>query len=135
MVDAACDALVAGLDSQGLRELAGVFRSDTEWQVRLLLPEGALEELGLRFFEPGGHAGQVAAIKVMAEYCVAGTMAPRALAAWAHYTFRHGDNPDIERFLVFDDEYDVLEYTRRSEEKLDAEVLDACRHLIDRSDG
>ena len=133
VVETACEALVAGADSEGLRELAGVFRADSEWQVRLLLPV-ALEELGLRYFEPGSRPGQVEAVKVMARYCVAGTMPPRALAAWAHHTFRHGENPEIEQFPAFDDEYDVLEYTRRSEERLDAEVLDACLELLAGSD-
>ena len=129
VIETACEALVAGLDTQGLRELAGVFHADADWQVRLLLPV-ALDELGLQFFDQGSLDGQVAALRVMASYCVAGTMAPRALAAWAHHWFRHGENPKIERFLAFDDEYDVLEYTRRSEERLDEEVIEACHDLL-----
>lgn len=134
VVDTACEALVAGLDTQGLRELAGVFHADADWQVRLLLPV-ALEELGLEFFERGSHEGQVAALRVMARYCVAGTMVPRALAAWAHHWFRHGENPQIERFLGFDDEYETIEYTRRSPESLDKEVIEACHELLQADSG
>ena len=129
VVDAACAAVVAGHDSPALLELAGVSKADVDWEVPDLLPP-AMHELGLKFYGRGSREGQLAAVKLMARYCLAGTMPPRALAAWAHHTFTHGESPDIEQFLSFDDRYDIIEYTGTSEAALDAEVLAACRELI-----
>lgn len=133
VVDAACDALVAGLDSPALRELAGVFREDSEWEVRILLPR-ALQELGLRFYEPESVEGKAAGLAVMARYCVAGTMGPRQLAYWAHVVIGHGQPPEIEQFVVFDDVYDVVESGAAKEtlEDIDRRVLQACEALLDR---
>ncbi|MBK3557778.1 hypothetical protein JHN55_14825 [Streptomyces sp. MBT56] len=46
VVDAACDALVAGLDTPGLRILAARTRAEADYDVYDLLPP-ALDELGL----------------------------------------------------------------------------------------
>lgn len=129
VVDAACDALVAGHDSQALRELAGVLRSEAQWEVRRLLPV-ALDELGLEFFEQRSPAGQVAALELMARYCVAGTMPPRALATWANYTFGHGATSAVAAFAAYEHRYDVGEYSGDGEATLDEEVIEACRRLL-----
>lgn len=131
VVEAACRALVAGLDSPTLRQLAGVFHDDAHWEVRLLLP-AALEELGLNFYEPESPEGKVAALGVMARYCVSGTMSPRQLAQWAHRAIGHGQQPEIEQFVVFDDVYDVVESGTAKEtvEDIDQRVLEACQTLI-----
>jgi hypothetical protein len=52
VVSAACDALVAGLDSPGLRILAACTRAEADYDVHELLPQ-ALEDLGL----PARRAG------------------------------------------------------------------------------
>ncbi|MEU7296204.1 hypothetical protein AB0A76_23820 [Streptomyces exfoliatus] len=48
VVNAACDALVAGLDTPGLRILAACTRAEADYDVHDLLPP-ALDELGLTF--------------------------------------------------------------------------------------
>ena len=48
VVTCACDALIAGLDSPSLRILAGLTRSEADYEVPEILP-AALAELGLVF--------------------------------------------------------------------------------------
>ncbi|MGW7379184.1 hypothetical protein [Streptomyces sp. NPDC054794] len=64
VVSAACDALVAGLDSPALRILAARTRAEADYDVPELLPQ-ALGELGLTFYRsatrpvgkpPRGHS-------------------------------------------------------------------------------
>ncbi|MGW4631020.1 hypothetical protein ACWEMU_33880, partial [Streptomyces rubiginosohelvolus] len=57
VVDAACDALVAGLDTPALRILAARTRAEADYDVYDLLPP-ALEELGLTFHPAAGEAAQ-----------------------------------------------------------------------------
>jgi hypothetical protein len=131
VVEAACRALVAGLDSPSLRQLAGVFRSDAHWEVRLLLPT-AVEELGLKFYEWDDLEARLAALAVLARHCVAGTMTPRELVRWAHKAIGHGQSPEIEQFVELDDLYDIVDegYARDTAEDVDRQVLEACRRLL-----
>jgi hypothetical protein len=46
LIDAACDALVGGLDSPALRELAGASARDSSWDIRELA-FASLDELGI----------------------------------------------------------------------------------------
>ncbi|MEH0589473.1 hypothetical protein QA942_37730 [Streptomyces sp. B21-106] len=57
VVTAACNALVAGLDSPALRMLAACTRAEATYDVPDLLPP-ALEELGLTLHPMGSVAGQ-----------------------------------------------------------------------------
>jgi len=54
---AACDALVAGLDSPGLRILAACRRGEADCDVHTLLP-GAFEELDLTFHPVASETGR-----------------------------------------------------------------------------
>ncbi len=65
VVNAACDALVAGLDTPGLRILAACTRAEADYDVHHLLPE-ALDELGLTFYPVASEAGQEAAARSLA---------------------------------------------------------------------
>ncbi|MFD0385793.1 hypothetical protein ACFQ2B_35920 [Streptomyces stramineus] len=57
VVNAACDALVAGLDSPALRILAACTRAEAIHDVPELLPP-ALDELGLAFIHPAALAAR-----------------------------------------------------------------------------
>lgn len=129
VVAAACTALVAGVDSPSLRQLAGVSALAANVEVPDLLPL-ALAELGLQFFDRGSASGQVAAAGVMARRCLGGRVSPRELVEWAHNTFTHGSNDRLEPLLVLDDKYDIIEYCGMTPQELDAAVLTACRNLI-----
>ncbi|MFE2505592.1 hypothetical protein ACFXHF_27140, partial [Streptomyces rubiginosohelvolus] len=61
VVDAACDALVAGLDTPALRILAARTRAEADYDVYDLLAP-ALEELGLTFHPAVGEAAQEAVV-------------------------------------------------------------------------
>ncbi|MET7552290.1 hypothetical protein ABZS94_42870 [Streptomyces sp. NPDC005500] len=108
VVTAACDALVAGLNSPALRTLAACTRAEADYEVPDLLPP-ALDELGLTFHPVGNVAGQEAAARALAARMLAGELTPRELAFRIHQRFGH-ELPLAERLANLDDEYDLLEY-------------------------
>ncbi|MGW5931901.1 hypothetical protein ACWF2L_37540, partial [Streptomyces anulatus] len=73
VVGAACDALVAGLDSPGLRILAACTRAEADYDVHELLPQ-ALEELGLTFYPVASDASNEAAVRALARRRRAGEL-------------------------------------------------------------
>ncbi|MFF2521429.1 hypothetical protein [Streptomyces liangshanensis] len=127
VVNAACDALVAGLDSPGLRILAACTRAEADYDVHALLPD-ALEELGLTFYPVVGEAGQEAAARALARCMLVGELTPREFTFRLHQ--RHGHELALtERLAELDDEYDTLEYGDRTAAQVDAEVMAEARLL------
>jgi hypothetical protein len=130
VVTAACDALVAGLDSPSLRTLAACFHNEADYEVPEILPT-ALEELGLVYYPPDSQAGQEAAARALAFRHLAGTMTARELAFETHRHFSHS-LPLTERLAELDDEYDILEYSGRTAAQVDddvtAEALRLAQH-------
>ncbi|MEU9254519.1 hypothetical protein AB0D66_22050 [Streptomyces sp. NPDC048270] len=127
VVNAACDALVAGLDTPGLRILAACTRAEADYDVHHLLPE-ALDELGLTFYPVASEAGQEAAARALARRMLAGELTPREFTFRIHQ--RHGHElPLTERLAELDDEYDILEYGDRTVDQVDAEVTAEARRL------
>ncbi|NJQ13469.1 hypothetical protein [Streptomyces bohaiensis] len=121
VVAGACDALIAGLDSPTLRRLAACTRAEADYDVPDLLPP-ALDELGLDLHPLGSVAGQVAAAGALAARMLTGEVTPRELAFRIHQSFGH-ELPLAEPLASLDDEYDILEYTGRTLEEVDADVL------------
>ena len=127
VVSAACDALVAGLDSPGLRVLAACTRAEADYEVHELLPN-ALDELGLTFYPFASKAGQEAAARVLARRMLAGELTPRDFTRRIHQCYGH--KLDLtERLAELDDEYDMLEYGDRTAEEVGAEVATEARRL------
>ncbi|MFJ3660299.1 hypothetical protein ACIPPM_07495 [Streptomyces sp. NPDC090119] len=127
VVDAACSALVAGLDTPGLRILAACTRAEADYDVPHLLPE-ALDELGLTFYPFADEAGQEAAARALARRVLAGELTPREFAFRMHQ--RHGHEPALtERLAELDDKYGILEYGDRAVAQVDAEVTAEARRL------
>lgn len=127
VVNAACDALVAGLDTPGLRTLAACTRAEADYDVHDLLP-AALDELGLTFYPVGSEARQEAAVRALARRVLAGDLTPREFTFRIHQ--RHGHElPLTERLAELDDEYDILEYGDRTVDQVDAEVIAEARRL------
>lgn len=120
VVNAACDALVAGLDSPALRILAACTRAETVYDVPELLPP-ALDELGLAFYPPGSVGGEEAAARALAARMLADELTPRELAFRIHQRFGH-ELPLAERLAELDDEYDILEYSDRTPAQIDTDV-------------
>lgn len=127
VVDAACDALVAGLDTPGLRMLAACTRAEADYDVHDLLP-AALDELGLAIPPVGSEGAQEAAARALARRMLAGELTPREFTWRIHQ--RHGHElPLTQRLAELDDEYDVLEYGDRTLDQVDAEVTAEARRL------
>ncbi|QIP87558.1 hypothetical protein GLX30_30025 [Streptomyces sp. Tu 2975] len=120
VVDAACDALVAGLDTPGLRVLAACTRAEADHDIHALLPE-ALDELGLTFYPVAGDAGQEAAVRALARRMLAGELTPRQFTFRIHERFGH-ELPLTERLAELDDEYDIIDHGDRTVDQVDAEV-------------
>ncbi|WP_432075739.1 hypothetical protein [Streptomyces wuyuanensis] len=130
VVTAACDALVAGLDSPALKILAACTRAEADYDVPDLLPP-ALDELGLIFYPVGSDAGQEAATRALAARMLAGELTPRELAFRVHQRFGH-ELALAERLAELDDEYDILEYGDRTPAQVDAEVTAEALRLAQR---
>ncbi|RSO48332.1 hypothetical protein DMH15_04870 [Streptomyces sp. WAC 06725] len=127
VVTAACDALVAGLDSPALQILAACTRAEAGYDVPDLLPP-ALDELGLTFYTVDSVAGQEAAARALAARMLAGELTPRELAFRIHQCFGH-ELPLAEQLAELDDEYDVLEYSDRTPAQVDADVTTEALRL------
>ena len=130
LVRTACDALIAGLDTQALRELAGSNGATSHFDIDDLLRSLA-EDIGLEFWSHGSEGGRLAAALVFASRCVAGGMEPRQLAGWMHERIGHGHpDPRVEALVSLDDRYDIVNYTRDSVLEIDAAVLEAAHGLV-----
>ncbi|MFD0127349.1 hypothetical protein [Streptomyces virginiae] len=128
VVSAACDALVAGLDSPGLRVLAACTRAEADYDVHDLLPE-ALDELGLILYPAASEAGQEAAARALARRMLAGELKPWELTFRINQRYGH-ELPLTARLAELDDEYAFLEYGGdEAVAQLDAEVLAEARRL------
>ncbi|MDH2387275.1 hypothetical protein QCN29_00430 [Streptomyces sp. HNM0663] len=127
VVNAACDALVAGLDTPGLRVLAACTRAEADYDIHELLPE-ALNELGLTFYPLASDVGQEAAARALARRMLAGELTPREFTFRIHERYGH-ELPLTERLAELDDEYDVLEYGDRTVDQVDGEVTAEARRL------
>jgi hypothetical protein len=127
VVRCACDALIAGLDSPSLRILAGLTRTEADYDVRDILPV-ALAELGLDFYPRDSRGGQEAAVRALAAQAVSGSLTPCELAAAIHRHFGHS-LPLAERLAALDDEYDLGAYATMTPEQIDQEVIAEARRL------
>ncbi|WP_329225434.1 hypothetical protein OG488_02395 [Streptomyces sp. NBC_01460] len=127
VVDAACDALVAGLDTPALRVLAACTRAEADHDVHDLL-RPALDELGLTFHPVACEAGREAAARALARRMLAGELKPWELTFRIHHRYGH-ELPLTERLAELDDEDAILEHGDRTVYVVDAEVTAEARRL------
>ncbi|MDC7122861.1 hypothetical protein OMK64_15100 [Cellulomonas fimi] len=106
VIAAAVDALVAGVDSPSLRELAGVPASADYWTLRPLV-EATLGELRIPYPGPGREDLEIAATRVMCARLLEGSLTARDLGAWAHSTIGHEGASRLQPFVELDDIYDL----------------------------
>jgi hypothetical protein len=110
VIAAATDALVVGVDSPTLRELAGASARDDYWTLRRLIG-GAFNELSIPVATAGTDEVQIAAARVMAKRVINGSLTPSEFARWAHTTVGHEGAPHLQPLVDLDDAWDVTEYT------------------------
>lgn len=127
LIDAATQALVDGVDSPTLRQLAGALPRES-WFGLYPLVEGTAEELGMP--ELLEAPPERVALAVMVRRFTRGALSARDLASWAHAHFGHEGDPACEPFVVLDDMYDVAQYTGDSLEDLDARVADEAATFL-----
>ena len=130
IVEHACDALVGGLDSQALRELAGASPTTFSVDIEKLLRQLA-EDFGFPFYERRGEAGRLAVARVLARRCVAGELPPREFVQWLHSRVGHGhEDEQVEALVSLDDSYDITKYTAVGAEEIDQQVMDGAHRLL-----
>lgn len=133
VVGTACDLLVAGYEGDALVELASeprrepVYPADMDDALR-----AALAEQGKPLPARESAELQVRAVVAMARRTLAGTFAPRQLAAWTHQVVGHQGVLMAQPLVDLDDRYDTLEFSKDTAERLDGEVLDFCRLVASR---
>ena len=129
VISAAVDALVAGLDSPSLRELAGVSASEDYWTLRPLV-EATLDELNVSYPGPGGDETQMAAARVMCKRLLEGSLTARDFATWAHSTIGHEGAARLQPIVELDDVYETCGYTGDTLEDLDAAARREAKSLL-----
>lgn len=125
----ASDALVRGLDSPALRELAGTVGDDF-WQVKRLF-ERALRELGYELPDEQGALWRLARHK--ASEIVAGCVTPTEGAhwIWSHVCDRPQSGGDLRVFIGLASEWDDSPEHRT---ELDLHIVAAARWLFERAE-
>ncbi|MCF3179054.1 hypothetical protein IPZ70_03720 [Streptomyces polychromogenes] len=127
VVDAACDALVAGLDTPSLRILAACTRAEADYDVHDLLPP-ALDELGLILHPVADVAAQEAVVRALARRVLCGELKPWELTFRIHRRYGH-ELPLTRRLAELDELYALLEDGDSSVEQANAEVVAEARRL------
>ncbi|WP_406865010.1 hypothetical protein ABZO31_33040 [Streptomyces sp. HUAS MG47] len=134
VVDAACDALVAGLDSPSLRILAACTRAEADYDVHELLPP-AFDELGLVHSPFGDEEDALEdAARALARRMLAGELTPREFTRRVHARYGH-ELELTERVAELDDEYDDAEYHDRTPTDVEAAVVAEARRLAAQGHG
>lgn len=127
VVEHACEALVDGLDSQALRELAGMSPEAPPDDLEDLLRQVAAD-FGFPFYRRESDEGRAAASCALARECVGGRLPPRELTRWMHSRIRHGHEDNrVEALVALDDDYDIAV---RPSEEIDRAVVEAARRLL-----
>lgn len=129
VIAAAVDALVAGVDSPSLRELAGLSAKDDYWTLRPLV-EATLDELDISHPGPDSDETQVAAARVMCRRLLRGDLTAREFVIWAHGTVGHDGAARLQPIVELDDGYDICGYTGETAEELDEAAHREARSLL-----
>ena len=105
-INAATHALVAGLDSPALRELAGASRHDGRWTLDPLV-ESVAEDFALPV--EGHEETQARAAGAMCRKAVRRETSLREVAAWAHQVIGHEGASEVQPLVELDDQYDLVD--------------------------
>ena len=121
VIDAAVQALIADLDTPGLRELAGANAHESFFALDPLVTR-TLEELGCPTTDDDGDT--VAALRALCHRVVSASLVPRDLADFAHRHVGHEGARSWQPFVTLDDLYDDAGYLGYTSEQCDQWVLD-----------
>jgi hypothetical protein len=103
------DALVAGLDTPGLRDLAGRVSGENWFEMRDLI-EKTFSELGTPLPQIDTDPSILLALQFMCQQFANGQVSARELAKWAHAHVGH-EGPALAQDLVeLDDAFDEIPY-------------------------
>lgn len=127
VIDAATQALVDGLDSPALRQLAGE-PAGASWFDLAPLVERVVEELGLADLLTASP--ERAALTVMVRRFRAGALSAHDLVCWAHQNIGHEGPPDCLPFVELDDEYDLVECGVLDGEQVERRVAETAEAFL-----
>ncbi len=128
VIYAACDLLVADVDSPALRMLAALPVRDSDYEVTELI-EPAMSEIGLACHPRETSAAMEAALVALARRVLSATMKPADLAFWAHSAFGHETCDLAETLVELDGVYAVLDCTDLAVVDVDAQVIAEARRI------
>ncbi|WP_174528129.1 hypothetical protein [Micromonospora maritima] len=139
VVRAACDCLVAGVDSPTLRILAGVspVKGSEDDELRRWLGD-AFAELSLTYYGEASRQAEEVVLRIMARRLLAGTITPRQLTSWVAWFITYAGTPLAGELINLESAYefvesihDVRQQTSTRTEDLDAKVIAEARRLVD----
>ncbi|MFI6128075.1 hypothetical protein [Micromonospora sp. NPDC051141] len=139
VIEAACDCLVAGVDSPSLRILAGISSTqggDSD-ELRRWLGD-ALAELSLTYYRQGSREGEDEAVRIMARRLLARIITPRDLTVWAYRCITRDGTPLADELINLDNTYEYVEaviydgqeYPAAAAAKVDAGVIAEAGRLV-----
>ncbi|MGH8892473.1 MAG: hypothetical protein ACRDWY_04080 [Actinomycetes bacterium] len=128
VIDAATECLVAGEDTPTLRELAGASPRASAFILEPLITD-TVNELGMA--DLFGADVQVEALRAMLRRLLAGKIAVRDLASWAHREIGHDGARDCQPFVVLDDEYVDAEVLGHDERDMEGWAYLAAEAFLD----
>ena len=105
LIDAAVDAVVAGLDAPALHELAGLSDSDEAWELRAAL-ERALGDLGVPVPDPAPETRPMA-MRALSGLLLRDRISVRELVDWSRGVIDDADAGEARRFLEIGDDLDA----------------------------
>lgn len=133
LVDAAADALAAGLDSPTLRVLAGTPHSSADAEASELA-ERTFNELGLDIESRMSSTALIEGARQLARRFLAGEMEARELTRVLYGLYVRADYPDaLNAWTGLDDYYDLVRdgVISGSVEEIDVQVAAAARDLAE----
>lgn len=139
VIEAACDCLMAGVDSPTLRILAGAScaKGGESDELRRWL-EDALTELSLTYYPEGSREGEEAAVRLMARRVLAHEIAPRDLTVWAYLHITWDGTPLAAELVTLESAYEYVESVQDAypdagdtTADIDADVIAEARRLVE----
>jgi hypothetical protein len=102
-VDAAVDALLAGLDDDPLGELAGLHLPANPFEAHDLM-QRSTETLGLDYSEMTKSAAETIVLRHYVLAFQAGSISLEQLTSWTHAVIGHGDPSPAQAIVELDDD-------------------------------
>ncbi len=110
VVEAAVQALLAGVESPSFVLIAGLGAAEAEGELGELLA-AALDELNLNCLHYGDPENDVLAAAALCRSYLNGHLEAQQLTQQIHRVYGHDCHPLVERLSILDDSFDTLDYT------------------------